>query len=120
MKLREMGSGGSFKAIKDSLLDEVVYEWDAAQHLPLPTKVSFRYIVPTHYTNVHNGERLRLPPTYEAHLQGVPGFRVEVRYGVTVYLKHTRDISEWWRTGSRWVHPRCQDMRAFQLTPRPV
>ena len=98
VKLREGAGGRAFNA---TIIDEVVYAWDTQQNLPFPSKVSFRYVLPTHYTNVFNGERLRLPPSYEAQLQGFPGFHVWVSYGVTVYLKHARDMAEWWRSGSR-------------------
>jgi len=98
VKLREVGGRGSFTA---KVLDEVVYSWDMQQNMPFPSKVSFRYVLPTHYTDLARGERVRLPPSYEAHLQGIPGFHIGVAYGVTVYLRHTRDMSEWWRSGSR-------------------
>ncbi|THH26818.1 hypothetical protein EUX98_g7366 [Antrodiella citrinella] len=97
VKRREVG-GASFNA---KIIDEVVYSWELQQNLPFPSKVSFRYALPTQCTNVHTGEKLRLPPSYEAHFQGIPGFHVSVSYAVTVYLKHTRDMSEWWRSGSR-------------------
>ena len=98
MKLREVGTGGSFNV---KVLDELVYAWDVQQNLPFPSKVSFRYTLPTHYTNVFDGQRLRLPPSYEAQLQGLPGFQIASSYSVTVYLKHNRDMTEWWRSGSR-------------------
>ncbi|KAH8085415.1 hypothetical protein BXZ70DRAFT_559721 [Cristinia sonorae] len=98
VRLREMAGNGSFNA---TLLDDLVYSWDAQQFLPFPSKVSFRYVLPTHYLSTLNGQRERLPPSYSAHVQGIPGAQVSVAYCVTVYMKHTRDMSEWWRSGSR-------------------
>lgn len=100
MKLREIAGSGSAQMdiLKDSL-----FIWDAEHHAPFPTKVTFRYTLPSHYKDGTSGERHRLPPTYQARLSGIPGFRVEVSYSLVVYISRIRDKLDWWRRDSRYI-----------------
>ncbi|KAI0696433.1 hypothetical protein BC835DRAFT_1271920 [Cytidiella melzeri] len=123
MKLNEIAGSGSSQTdiLKDSL-----FTWDATREASFPTKVTFRYSLPSHYTHAGSGERFRLPPTYEAHLSGIPGFKVEVSYAVVVYIARNRDKLDWWRRKSslrvpfRYVeHSRPPVAGPFPQNPAP-
>lgn len=98
IRLKEVAGGGDFKA---DIINQVLYTWNSDQNGTFPAKVNFRYTLPSHYTNRERGERYRLPPSHEAHLQGIPGFNVDVSYGITVYQTRNRDKADWWRKTSR-------------------
>ncbi|KAI0087010.1 hypothetical protein BDY19DRAFT_893731 [Irpex rosettiformis] len=94
IRLKEIAGGGS---VQIDILRDSLFIWDAENNAPFPTKVTFRYPLPTHYSHDDSGERCRLPPTYEAHLNGLPGFRAEVSYALVVHISRTRDRIGWWR-----------------------
>ena len=101
MKLTEAAGNGSFQAdiLKDSL-----FSWSADRHPSFPAKVTFQYVLPTHYyAHRQSGERHRLPPTYDAHLSGLPGFTVEISYAIVVNLERIRDKSNLWQKSARRV-----------------
>ncbi|CAL1712354.1 unnamed protein product [Somion occarium] len=112
IKLKEVAGGGAFDG---EIINETLFIWDSEHDATFPSKVNFRYTLPTHYTNGLTGEKSRLPPSFEAYLPGIPGFDVNISYGIYVYLTRTRDRSDWWRKGKRLRIP----FRYKELT-RPV
>ena len=84
------------------ILRDLLFTWNAEHNAPLPTKVTFRYSLPTHYEDKTSGERYRLPPTYDARLNAIPGFRAEVSYAVVVYVSRNRERMDWWRKNARY------------------
>ena len=98
VKLKEVAGSGTFSTeiLKDSL-----FIWDSERHASFPAKVNFRYTLPTHYDHDVSGERFRLPPTYDTHLSGIPGFDVEVHYAIVVTISRIRNKSSLWRKSSR-------------------
>ncbi|EKM51699.1 uncharacterized protein PHACADRAFT_261996 [Phanerochaete carnosa HHB-10118-sp] len=94
MKLQETAGSGS-SALQ--IINDLAFEWDAEHNATFPSKVTFRYTLPTHYSHDLTGERFRLPPSYRAHLSGVPGLRVDISYAVAVYITRNRSKANWWR-----------------------
>jgi hypothetical protein len=99
MKLNEIAGHGSTRT---DILKDCLFLWEANNHTSLPTKVTFRYPLPSHYSHFPSGEQFRLPSSYEAHLNGMPGFRVEVSYAIVIYITRTRERTDWWRRNSRY------------------
>ncbi|THH07790.1 hypothetical protein EW145_g3148 [Phellinidium pouzarii] len=56
-----------------------------------PRKLTFRVALPTHYTDV-DGEPTPLPPAFSELSTGIPGFRSEVSYSISVNVRRTRDM----------------------------
>lgn len=98
MLLDEVGGSG---VLSSQLVDDLAFEWDADRHATFPSKVTFRYTLPTHYTHHLTGERFRLPSSYSMHLDGVPGLNIDISYAVAVYLTQTRSRANWWRKSTR-------------------
>ena len=98
IKLKEVAGSGTFES---GIISDTVFEWDAERNATFPAKVTFRYTLPTHYTHAPTSERFRLPPSYQAHLSGVPGFRVSIYYAIVVYINLNRSKMNWWRKGNR-------------------
>lgn len=100
MKLKEVAGSGSYQS---HILKDTLFTWNSERDASFPAKVTFRYTLPTHYTRRESGERHRLPPTYEAHLSGMPGFNIEVNYNIVVALTRIRNKSDWWRKSTKRV-----------------
>lgn len=98
IKLKEVAGSGTSES---EVLGASVFIWDSRRHASFPSKVSFRYTLPTHYSDSRSGRRFLLPPTYSAHLCGIPGFTVEVSYHIVVNITQTRDKSTLWQKSSR-------------------
>jgi len=49
-----------------------------------PTPLHFKFVLPTEYSD--GSRTYPLPPSYEEHLSGVPGFRVNINYNVQVII----------------------------------
>ncbi|KAJ3553979.1 hypothetical protein NM688_g3343 [Phlebia brevispora] len=111
--------GGSHQS---DILKDTLYTWNSERNASFPAKVTFRYTLPTHYTHRLSGERFRLPPTYEAHLDGMPGFNVEIHYAIVVTISRTRDRLDWWRKTTKLRIPfRYRELsRPSQLGPFPL
>jgi len=102
IRLKELAGGGDFKA---EIITETLYSWNADHHPTFPEKVTFRYTFPSHYTDCTSGERHRLPPSYEARLQGIPGFHVKVSYAILVDMARNREKADWWRKSNQLYVP---------------
>lgn len=100
MKLREEARGGTFDG---NIINETLYIWDSERDAMFPSKVNFRYTLPSHYTNGITGEKSRLPPTFHAHVLGILGFDLNISYGIYVYIRRRRDRVDWWRKDKRYV-----------------
>lgn len=103
MKLSELGGNGSYQR---DIIKESIFNWNAERNASFPSKVTFHYTLPSHYTHRDTGERFRIPPTYESRLSGIPGFKVKVSYAIVVHLRHNRNKADWWRRSTRcfsWV-----------------
>lgn len=100
MKLKETAGSGSSRS---QIIDDLVFVWDAERNATFPSKITFRYTLPTHFMHYPTGERYRLPPTYHTYLHGVPGFNVDISYAVVVYITRNRSKANWWRKSTRCV-----------------
>ncbi|KAH8114419.1 hypothetical protein DFH11DRAFT_214760 [Phellopilus nigrolimitatus] len=56
-----------------------------------PPSFSFKTSLPTHYTEA-DGERTPLPPSFSEDLLGVPGFKSDVSYSISVHVTQVRDV----------------------------
>ena len=74
-----------------------------SQNEPFPSQIHFRYTLPLRFTTSITGERSRLPPSFQESLTGIPGFKVDVSYGICVHIARSRDGSDWWRKEKRLV-----------------
>ncbi|OCH92619.1 hypothetical protein OBBRIDRAFT_791067 [Obba rivulosa] len=97
LKLKEVAGSGSSDS---EIIGTTVFVWDSQRHASFPSKVTFRYTLPTHYADSRSGTRFLLPPTYNSHLCGIPGFTVDVSYYITVSITQTRDKSTFWQKSS--------------------
>jgi hypothetical protein len=88
--------------------------WNAA-FVDLPDEFSFRHVAPTFYRD----GRL-LPPTFDSRLTGIPGFRVGVKWSISVTVTRTRSnpLSLLRRT-TRCVDLRCLANPCPYLCGRP-
>ncbi|KAI0632333.1 hypothetical protein C8Q77DRAFT_1059693 [Trametes polyzona] len=93
LKVEEIGGSGS-RTLR--VLDEMVYSWVPSRNGPFPSNASFRYTLPKTFVDPESGSRYVLPPTYSAYLDGIPGFRVEIRYAVVVNLTRQREAATLW------------------------
>ncbi|KAH9841350.1 uncharacterized protein C8Q71DRAFT_794377 [Rhodofomes roseus] len=91
---------GAGRALTE-VLHEDLYSWNADSDPPLPSRIPFRYTLPSQYTVPNLGDRLPLPPTYHAYLSGIPGFTVHVSYHIAVDMLYTK------RQGPSWRKRRC-------------
>ncbi|KIP06691.1 hypothetical protein PHLGIDRAFT_128118 [Phlebiopsis gigantea 11061_1 CR5-6] len=98
IRLKELAGSGAFES---EIINDTVFAWDAECNATFPAKVTFRYTLPTRYTHAPTDEEFRLPPSYQAHLSGVPGFRVGISYAVVVHITLNRSKMNWWRKGTR-------------------
>ncbi|KAI0042390.1 hypothetical protein FA95DRAFT_1564348 [Auriscalpium vulgare] len=88
LKLKEIGEGGTNTYV---LCNEIVHLWrkgvDAG---PCPSSLAFSVPLPTSFSDEKGS--YPLPPTYEAHLTGLPGFTANVDYAVTAVASKTKNI----------------------------
>lgn len=97
IRIKEVAGGGSAES---EMLGETLYTWDSRRNASFPSKVSFRYSLPREYSDRVSGECFPLPPTYEAHLSGIPGFSVHVSYKIVVNFIRQRHKANLWRKKS--------------------
>ncbi|KAI0077848.1 hypothetical protein K474DRAFT_1749404 [Panus rudis PR-1116 ss-1] len=116
IKLREVAGGGNYKC---EIVKETLYFWDALHDSEIPSKINFQYTLPSHYKDYKTGEKHRLPPSFSAHVQGIPGYNLQISYYVTVLLTRTRDKSDWWRKDRRFRLPFRYQERTRPLLPGP-
>ncbi|PSR78191.1 hypothetical protein PHLCEN_2v7523 [Hermanssonia centrifuga] len=119
LKLKEIAGSGSYES---DILRDSLFTWDSERNASFPSKVTFRYTLPAHYTHPDSRIKYRIPPTYEAHLSGIPGFQLEVTYAIIVNITRVRDKSDWWRKSTRLRVPfRYRELsRPSNAGPFPV
>ncbi|PCH40302.1 hypothetical protein WOLCODRAFT_143021 [Wolfiporia cocos MD-104 SS10] len=95
LKIKEVaGAGGA----DTEILRVSVFSWNDQQNISLPSRIPLHYTLPDDYRDNANGERYPLPPTYDAHLNGIPGFNVYVMYYVLVeFVRAERKKSPFWQ-----------------------
>lgn len=85
LQLQEIAESGT--AAKQLCLEKTVLwskERNTAKTNSCPTYLFFKFILPTTYTD---GDTIYpLPPSYEKHLSGVPGFRANIDYEIQVVI----------------------------------
>ncbi|KAF8555747.1 hypothetical protein OG21DRAFT_1483672 [Imleria badia] len=64
---------------------------DRIQDAPCPNSLRFGFPLPTTYSD--GDHTYFLPPSFEAHLSGLPGFRAHVSYSVNVVVVKPNDVS---------------------------
>lgn len=67
-----------------AFLSDRFMTWNAAS-TNLPDEFSFRHVLPT-----FSRDGRLLPPTFDSRLTGIPGFRVSVKWAISVTVTHTR------------------------------
>ena len=100
IKAKEFSGSGVSESI---ILNDSLFTWDAERHASFPTKVTFRYTLPTHYTDRQTGEQFRLPPSHDAHMNGIPGFDVSIQYAIVVNIERERSRANLWQKSARLV-----------------
>ncbi|KAI0077850.1 hypothetical protein K474DRAFT_1041851 [Panus rudis PR-1116 ss-1] len=82
LRLKEIAEGGT-TTHKLCLTKLSLWSKDR-QSGPCPSSVPFSIALPTTFSD--GRETYPLPPSHEAHLSGVPGFRATIDYSVTAYV----------------------------------
>ncbi|KAI0064108.1 hypothetical protein BV25DRAFT_1914757 [Artomyces pyxidatus] len=120
VRIDELQGGGQSNAV---LFSTSLYTWD--RHHPQlqnpfvssnagpPSEINFRTIVPAKGAN---GEVL--PPSFDARLSAIPGFRVGVHYEVVVCVVRSH-MGELWRRRCRLRVPFVYTLRTRPLKPGP-
>jgi hypothetical protein len=77
--------------------------WNATS-ANLPDEFSFRHVLPT-----FSRDGRLLPPTFDSRLTGIPGFRVSVKWAISVTVTRTRSnpLSSLFCRTTRCVDLRC-------------
>ncbi|KAG9315843.1 hypothetical protein JVU11DRAFT_3492 [Chiua virens] len=116
LKLEEVGEGGtSIHMLLSS--KNILWIKDRIQDAPCPNSLRFNYTLPTTYSD---GDRSYfLPPSFEACLSGLPGFRALVSYSLSAVVAKPNDVSnmvkstflrrdDWTVSTSFLYHPRTR------------
>ncbi|KAI0064109.1 hypothetical protein BV25DRAFT_1869547 [Artomyces pyxidatus] len=87
LKLKEIAEGGTTTVV---LCNETITLWrKGVDPGPCPSSLPFSAPLPTTFADEKT--TYSLPPTYEAHLTGLPGFTVNVDYSVTAIASKTKN-----------------------------
>lgn len=86
LKLKEIAEGGTYTTTL-CLSVQQLYNKDHAS-VPCPSSLPFRLVLPDTFSD--GKAEYPLPPTYEAHLSGVPGFRANIDYSVTAAVSRSK------------------------------
>ncbi|KZT12214.1 uncharacterized protein LAESUDRAFT_641317 [Laetiporus sulphureus 93-53] len=97
IRIREVAGSGT---VLVQLLHDLVYSWNCQRDAPLGTRCSFQYTLPSAHLDATSGERRPLPPTYQTHLAGIPGFTMHVSYQITVDIVRGERKAPLWRKRS--------------------
>ncbi|KAH0831996.1 hypothetical protein J3R83DRAFT_12899 [Lanmaoa asiatica] len=90
LRLEEVAEGGTST---QTLFSNTSMLWikDRIQDAPCPNSLRFSFSLPTTYTD--RSKTYFLPPSFEAHLSGLPGFRAHVSYSVSAIAVKPNDVS---------------------------
>ncbi|EIM85917.1 uncharacterized protein STEHIDRAFT_157447 [Stereum hirsutum FP-91666 SS1] len=87
LKLKEVAAGGTTTLV---LCDETAFLWrKGIDDGPCPIHLPFSVVLPATFADEKGS--YPLPPTYEAHLSGLPGFQANVQYSVTAVASRSRN-----------------------------
>ncbi|KAI0000294.1 hypothetical protein BJV77DRAFT_939272 [Russula vinacea] len=88
LKVKEVAGGGTTTTV---LCNETLTLWRKDSDLqPCPFSFPFSIPLPTTFSDEHGS--WALPPTYEAHLSGLPGFTANVDYSVAAITSKSKSI----------------------------
>ncbi|THH20590.1 hypothetical protein EW146_g783 [Bondarzewia mesenterica] len=88
LKLKEIAAGGTTTSV---LCNETISLWrKGIDPGPCPNRLSFSAILPSTFADEKGS--YPLPPTYEAHLTGLPGFQASVDYSVTAIASKSKTV----------------------------
>ncbi|KAH7927817.1 hypothetical protein BV22DRAFT_1060350 [Leucogyrophana mollusca] len=79
LKLQEVAEGGNTTR-RLCLNQTILWVKDRTGDTPCPSSLSFSLALPTTFSD--GDKTYPLPPTYEAHLSGLPGFQANIDYNV--------------------------------------
>ncbi len=85
LRLREVGGAG---ASSDHILAQQLNLWSKIDSATCPSALDFDVQLETTYKKVN--EAYPLPPTYDVHLSGLPGFRADVQYSITIVVTKSK------------------------------
>ena len=99
--MKETAGGGSASTV---LVSDTLYSWDQMLHAGhAPSEFSFRGKLPVYYLDGRKHGLSLLPPSYDARMNALPGFRVAVQYEFVVSVTRTRDLPLLWKKTARCV-----------------
>ncbi|KAN0118644.1 hypothetical protein V8E52_005067 [Russula decolorans] len=88
LRVEEVAGGGTTTTV---LCNETITLWRKDSDLqPCPFSFPFCIPLPTTFSDEHGS--WALPPTFEAHLSGLPGFNANVDYTVTAIASKTKSL----------------------------
>ncbi|KAN0087511.1 hypothetical protein V8E55_006132 [Tylopilus felleus] len=90
LKLEEIAEDGS-STHKLFSNKSMLWVKDRIQDAPCPGSLRFSFPLPTTYSD--GDQTYFLPPSFEAHLSGLPGFRAHVSYSVSAVVVKPNDVS---------------------------
>jgi hypothetical protein len=90
----ELAGNGSFES---AMFSHIFYEWDKEIDSHIPDNVRLNYQIPSKYIDDNTGVLHDLPPSYKAHLKGIPGFKAQVSYEVTAVLVRSKSNPLPWK-----------------------
>ncbi|KAI6124130.1 hypothetical protein EV401DRAFT_2228217 [Pisolithus croceorrhizus] len=89
LKLEQVAGGGT-TTYKLCWCKNILWVKDRLRDLPCPNSSRFTLSLPTTFSD---GEKtFPLPPSYEAHLSGLPGFRAYIHYALTAQVVKPDDV----------------------------
>ncbi|KAI6113408.1 hypothetical protein EDD16DRAFT_1484130 [Pisolithus croceorrhizus] len=89
LKLEQVAGGGT-TTYKLCWCKNILWVKDRLRGLPCPNSLRFALSLPTTFSD---GEKtFPLPPSYEAHLSGLPGFRAYIHYALTAQVVKPDDV----------------------------
>ncbi|KAA1469675.1 hypothetical protein DENSPDRAFT_835329 [Dentipellis sp. KUC8613] len=120
LKLKEVAGGGTTSTV---LCNETITLWrKGIDPSPCPTQFSFSAVLPTEFSDEKGS--YSLPPTYEAHLSGLPGFQANVEYAVTAIASKNKTvvlgIGATTVTSPFTYYPRTRPAQALPPPPLPT
>ncbi|KLO10909.1 hypothetical protein SCHPADRAFT_906442 [Schizopora paradoxa] len=85
LQIKEVAGSGTSSS---SLCLQVKTLWSRESSGACPTSLSFSFTLPSTFSD--KKAEYPLPPTFEAHLSGVPGFYANISYTVSAVLKQSK------------------------------